>query len=671
MEKNISYLTRNFDEYQEEFKKMTQKYYPQMMSDFQDASVGSWFIDLFAALGDELSNHVDRTFQEINIDSSQLRSTVLDMARNNGLKIPGKKCAMCEVEFSCELPVNGSYNADANLQLPNYDYSPLIKRGTLVSNGSVKFEVMADINFAEQFNEHGISDRIIEPKRNANGMIEKYIIKKLAVVVAGESKIYRKVVSESDIVPFMELILQDNNVVEIESIICKDGINFKTDPNINDFFIENEHVIANSKNGLSSDTYRYFEVDSLIDQYKFGDVLNSDGIPQGEEVQWTESDGTTVVSPFVYKGEWKPIKQKFITEFTNKGLMKIIFGSGYASPSLNNYEAKGYDTLYQISHMINNEYLGTIPSVGHTMFILYRVGGGQESNVAKGAINSIVYSNIDITGDGTCSATDIQTIADVRKSLKVTNTTPSIGGKDVPSIEEIKYLIKYNTSAQDRCITIKDYYSRIMKVPPKYGCPYRVSIAEENNKIAIYTLFTDFKKNLTNVLPNVLVDNLENYISEYRAINDFVEIKSGIVINLSFEIDMFISKSYNKGDVIKTVIDLVYEYMNIDKRQMGEDIFIGDLEKEISQTDGVISLIDLRVYNEYGSKYSSEQTSQERVTLSSCSYDGENSDEDVVTTSDKFQIDTKISDGVLYSDVDSMLEIKYKNSDIRIRVKIK
>lgn len=668
-EKSISYLARNYEDYQKEFTNLTKKYYPDMMSDFQDAQIGQWFIDLFSDLGDNLSFHIDRAFQETDINSAQLKSSIMNMARNAGLKVPGKKCAMCECEFSCEVPVNGSYNADANLQLPNYDYAPIIKRGTIVSNGSVKFEVMEDINFAEQFNQNAVSDRIILPKRNANGIIEKYILKKLAVVVAGESKIYRKVITESDIVPFMEIILQDNNALNVESIICKDGVDFKTDPNINDFFIEDEHVNANTNNGLGSDTYRFFEVESLADQYRFGDVLNSDGVPQGEEVQWTEKDGTVVTTPFIYKGEWKPLKQKFITEFTDKGLMKIIFGSGYNTPTMDDYDAKGYDTKWQISHMLNNDNLGVLPKVGYTMFVLYRAGGGQESNVAKGAINTIVYSNVDITGDGTCSANDIQTIANVKKSIAVINTTPSIGGKDMPSVDEIKYLIKYNTSAQDRCVTVKDYFARVMKMPPKYGCPYRISVVEENNKIVIYTLFTDFKKNLTNELPNVLVENLETYISEYRMINDFVEIKSGRVINLSFEIDMFISKAYNKADVVKSVIDLVADYMDIDKHQMGEDIFIGDLEKEISKLDGVISLIDLRVYNEYGSKYSSEQTSQERVTAESCGYDEENSESGGETTGDRFQIDTKNSDGVLFADNDSMFEVKYKESDIKLRIK--
>ena len=34
------------------------------------------------------------------------------------------------------------------------------------------------------------------------------------------------------------------------------------------------------------------------------------------------------------------------------------------------------------------------------------------------------------------------------------------------------------------------------------------------------------------------------------------------------------------------MIDTVYDYMDINKHQMGEDIFVGDLEKDISKIDG-------------------------------------------------------------------------------------
>lgn len=246
-----------------------------MMNDFQDASVGEWFIDLISALGDDLSYHTDRTFQETDSNSAQQKGSLLDIARTNGLKIPGRKSAMVEIEISCELPLKG----DPKLQLADESYAPIVKQGTVISTGLITFQIMHDVNFAEQFNEDGISDRQIIPKRNANGLIEKYTYKKLALALAGESKIYRQTLTSNDIVPFMEVLLQDANILNVESIIFKDGTNFKDDPPISDFMIESE-IYTPKENGTK--TWRFFEVDSLIEQYRFGDVLNSDGVPQSE-----------------------------------------------------------------------------------------------------------------------------------------------------------------------------------------------------------------------------------------------------------------------------------------------------------------------------------------------------------------------------------------------------
>ena len=89
MEKKISYLARDFQSIKDELINFSQKYYPELSDSFNDASVGSWFIDLISAVGDDLSYHTDRMYQETNLNSAQLRSSVLNAARLNGVKIPG------------------------------------------------------------------------------------------------------------------------------------------------------------------------------------------------------------------------------------------------------------------------------------------------------------------------------------------------------------------------------------------------------------------------------------------------------------------------------------------------------------------------------------------------------------------------------------------------------
>ena len=175
----------------------------------------------------------------------------------------------------------------------------------------------------------------------------------------------------------------------------------------------------------------------------------------------------------------------------------------------------------------------------------------------------------------------------------------------------------------------------------------------------IYVLGIDSEGKLTATLPLTLIKNMQDYLSKYRMINDFVEIKSGKIINLGFNVDVFIDKNYNKSDVITNVINTIYEYMDINKHNMGDDIFIGDLEKEINRTDGVISLIDLKVYNKFGLGYSGTKTEQEIIV------------DPTDSMADEYQIDLVASEGVLISEGDTMFEIRNANEDIIVRAKVR
>ena len=77
-----------------------------------------------------------------------------------------------------------------------------------------------------------------------------------------------------------------------------------------------------------------------------------------------------------------------------------------------------------MSRMEANDYMGVLPETNTTMYVLYRVGGGEMSNIAAGTLNSIIYLNMDIVGN--CDDNDnARKIKNVRSSLSVTNTTPS------------------------------------------------------------------------------------------------------------------------------------------------------------------------------------------------------------------------------------------------------
>ena len=650
MEKGISYLNRTFDDYKQALKDFSRKYYPDMATDYSDASVGSWLIDINADVADNLSYHIDRVYQETNIDSAQEPNSVFNIARNNGVKIPGPKGAMAEVRFTCQVPVEGDTYAKG--------YLPVIKRGTMVNSSSQVFEVMYDVNFAEQYDDFLRSDRTIEPVLDSNGNITKYNISKLAVVTAGETRVYKKAIKTSDIKPFMEIVIPVEGVMNIESILMKDGDALTSYPSYGEFYSYEEQVTKDTEEckGL----VRFFEVDSLAQQFRWGESLNDNNCPEIHTYGYYNAyDKKTYPTCQVTRGEWKPVVHKFITEYTDNGYLKVIFGAGLSGAEYPDITDMTSFSKYLITKTIRNNSLGELPKAGTTLFILYRVGGGSSSNVAQGAISSISRLLADFPLGAQYNATEATKSA-VRSSISVVNTTPSVSGKDMPTVQEMKYIVKYNKGAKERCVTTKDYIDRVLMMPPKYGTPFRVGCAEDNNKIMLYLLGIDYQKKLDAALPSLLAENIQNYLTEYRMINDFVEIKPGRIINLSVEVEVHVDKNYNMSDVVSLVINKVTEYFDINKRNMGDDLYVGDLKKEVSKIDGVANLIDLRVYNETGAGYSSTQTSQELYYGSDCNKGEE------ARVPGRYRLDLEASDGIIYSDGDTMLEIKYPEKDIRV-----
>ena len=94
---------------------------------------------------------------------------------------------------------------------------------------------------------------------------------------------------------------------------------------------------------------------------------------------------------------------------------------------------------------------------------------------------------------------------------------------------------------------------------------------------------------------------------------------------------------------------------------------MGDIEKEISKIDGVQNLIDLRVYNIFGNGYSSTKTMQQIKSPKECYNDEELDLSDI--TENRDCINLLASDKMLYTENDTMFEIKYPEKDIICRVK--
>jgi hypothetical protein len=603
MSKKISYTNRDFAGLRQDLVKLTRDYYPDIIQNTNDASIYSVLLDLNAAVADNLHFHIDRVWQETMLDFAQQRQSLFHIAKTYGIRIPGSRPSVALCDFSIIVPVKGDKDDER--------YEGILRGGTQVSGGGQIFETISDIDFSNPFNDKGEPNRLKIPNRDNNNNIISYTITKREPVVNGVTKVFRRVITQRDQRPFFKLFLPEQNVLGITGMIHKEGTNFVTNPTNAEF---------------ASPTNKWYEVKSLIQDKVF--------IPNTTAV----SDRNNFKA-----GEHISVNNKFITEYTPEGYFYITFGSGNVDPldNLENYITNNLKV--NLATYLNNMSLGAIPKQDTTLFIKYRIGGGKESNLGVGVLNNVENSEFIINGPNT--AINGQVI----QSLSVTNITPAVGGSDQPTIEELRGMIAYNFAAQNRAVTLNDYKSMIETMPSTFGAPAKVNVMEEDNKVRIKLLSYDENGNLTDIVSNTLKQNILNYLSEYRMINDYLDIVSGEVIDLSLEVDVLLDKNQNQTEVVRDMIESTTSYFSIDKRKMGDPLFVGELMKEINNVSGVVNVIDIRVFNKMGGEYSSSQVSQ--------------------AYKDQTTREIQQNDLTIFMKSNQIFQIRFPNKDIKIRVK--
>ncbi len=603
MSKKISYATRDFAGLREELVNLTKQYYPDLVKNTNDASIFSVLLDLNAAVADNLHFHIDRVWQETILDFAQQRQSLFHIAKTYGLRIPGNRPSVALCDFSINVPVSGDKEKT--------EYLGLLRAGAQVSGGGQIFETVEDIDFSNPFNSKGEPNRLKIPNFDGNNKLISYTITKREAVVNGVTRVFRKVVTELEQRPFLKIYLPEQNVLGVTSVIHKDGTTFGANPTIAEF---------------SSITNKWYEVKSLMQEKVF--------IPDPTKVSDKEN---------FKPGTYISVNSKFITEFTPEGYFHLTFGSGTVNPldNLDNYITG--ELKVNLATYLNNLSLGALPKANTTIFIKYRIGGGKDSNLGVNIITNV--DNVDFTVNGPVSSVNTQVI----QSLRVTNVTPAIGGADQPTIEEIRNMVAYNFAAQNRAVTLNDYKSLIENMPSTFGAPAKVNVMEEDNKVKIKLISYDERGNLTNIVSNTLKNNIIDYLSEYRMINDYLEIESGEVIDLGVEIDILGDKNESETEVVRTVIEKVIDYFLIEKRKMGDPLFVGDLFKEIGTVAGVVSVVQIRIYGKVGGEYSTNEVS--------VGYIDENTKE------------IAQSDMTIFMKSNQIPQIRFPNKDIKVRVK--
>lgn len=601
--RKISYTERDFEGLRQDLINFTRQYYPNLIDNFNDASVFSVLLDLNAAIGDNLHYHIDRSIQETVLQYAQQKSSIYNIARTYGLKIPGNRPSVAILDVSVTVPAFGDQEDSR--------YLGIIRSGSQFIGAGQVFENVDDIDFSSNYNSKGVPNRTKIPNFDSNNNIVNYTLTKREVVVNGLTKVFKRVINPQDVRPFFEFFLPERNVLSISSVIQKDGISFSNPPSYTEFITSND---------------KWYEVDALAESKVF-----------------VEDPTKVSDQPGIKVGTYIETENRFISEFTPEGYCKLTFGGATvtADDQLAQFSRTGIPLNLQDYQ--NNIGLGRTVKANTTLFVRYRVGGGTASNIGVNSINQLGVVNFEVNGP----SSNINN--NVIQSLRCNNVTAAIGGNNLPTTEEVRNMVSFNFAAQKRAVTINDYNSLVKTMPSKYGAPAKVSIKEIDNKISIELLSYDSNGTLTSLVSNTLKQNIANYLSNYRMINDYISVQSAQVIDLEIEVSVQMQSTENQGQVITNIVDSINSYLSPQTNNLGKNVNVSDIRRIIQDIPGVNTTTDLKIFNKTGGQYSSSETSQKYLDSSTK------------------QID--LVDDIIYAEPNQIYQIRFPEKDIKVKIK--
>jgi hypothetical protein len=611
---NQTYLNRDFNAIRDDLMNLLKIYYPDQYQDFNAVSIGMSLVDLMAYVGDLLSYHTDKRFNEMFLETAQETTSLYRIAKNLGYKAPGFRPAITVVDFSIEVPPTVSG--------PDINYLPLYRPGVQIKGAGQVFETANEVDFSSDFSDDGVANRKIEPIFNSNQDILRYRVTKRELAKAGQTKIFSLDISVQDSqTQFFEVTLPDTNVLEILSIIAKPGNGFAGDPSFSDF---NDFKL------------KFWEVDELPQNTVF------------------VADTSTMPVNGISVGQYLEVDQRFIKEFMADGSCKITFGGGNAFN--NSYQSYlqsipiNQTGQIQIKHMLDNTSLGVTLPGNSTLYVKYRVGGGNLSNVGSNALQQVANISAVILGSNP------QLNQQVIGSTTATNVVPALGGADLPTADELRFSISGNFAAQRRCVTLQDYITRAYQLPGSFGAPFKIHGETRDNKVVLYILSQDANGKLMTTSLSIVKNNLITFMEPFRMINDFVEINDGKVIDLSIEIDLFTDKVFNGNEIKLNAINAVAAFFDINKWNMNQNIYVSQVVDVLKNIAGVINVVDVRFYNMDGGNYSNTIIAQA------------NGQRELVQAPSTFRTVINYLDNAIYSTPISMFEVRFPEVDIKCRI---
>lgn len=566
--KNIKYINKDFNEFKASLIDYTKTYFPTTYNDFSPASPGMMFIEMASYVGDVLSFYLDNQVQENYLQFARQSNNLFELAYMFGYKPNVTGVAITTIDFYQKVPsiISGS------TYIPDFTYTLFInKNSTVTSTSGTSFLINDSIDFSVSSSGDFTEVTVYEI---SGGNPTYFLLKKSRKAIS--SNINSKTFSFGSPVKFSTVELNTSNLVKILDCVDSDG-------NV------------------------WYEVDYLGQEMIYDSIKNTN-VNDPNLSQYNRD------APYLLK--LKKIQRRFTTRFKNSNTLQIQFGAGASNdideniiPNPDNvglglpFEQDKLTTAYSPSNFLYTGTYGIAPS-NTTLTFRYLTGGGVASNVGANTLTKL-NGNVTFLNSNLNSVTANNIFA----SLAVTNPLAANGGGDGDTIEEIRQNSSANFASQLRNVTQDDYLVRTLSMPAKYGVVSKAyieptkmqntSAGESNAILDLYVLTFDINSKL-NTATSALKQNMITYLSQYRMINDSINIKDGFIVNIGVNFDIIILPNYNSNDILTRCITALQTYFSIDNWQINQPIILREIYILLDKIEGVQTVKSIDISNKVG-----------------------------------------------------------------------
>jgi len=612
--RNITYINKDFSELRASLVDYARTYFPTTYNDFTPASPGMMFMEMAAYVGDVLSFYLDNQIQENYLQYARQTNNLYELAYMFGYKPNVTQVATTYVDFYQQVPAIGSV---PNIT-PDFNYSLLIQENATVTTSTspnISFLIQDPIDFSVSSSGDPTEVTVYEVDGSGNPLY--FLLKKSRKAIS--STINTTQFSFGTPVQFSTVDINADRIVGVLDVTDTDG-------------------------------NKWYEVDYLGQEMVYNSIKNTNT----NDPNLSQYSGDT---PYLLKLE--KIQRRFATRVISTGSLQLQFGAGTANdtdeqiiPNPNNvgiglpFELSKLTTAYSPENFLFTKTYGIAPSQT-TLTVRYLTGGGVVSNVPANSLNNLNATTTFLNNNLATSTANY-----VLASLAVSNPASADGGGDGDTIEEIRQNSSANFSTQLRNVTQNDYLVRALSMPAKFGVVSKayieptkaqsISAGESQSVLDLYVLSYNVNNQLITASP-ALKQNVTTYLSQYRMVNDSVNIKDGFIINIGVNFDIIILPNYNSNQVLTSCIVALQDYFRIDNWQINQPIILRDVYILLDKIEGVQTVKTVNITNLVG----------ENIGYSKYAY----------------SIPAATANNVVYPSLDpSIFEVKYPNQDIQGRV---